>query len=116
MKTLLSDLYKNLMLETGTSFIFGTTTAALKGTINNDSNIIVKQIQALRKGYEHARYTMIYNTLLYICTRMRLKHIYASAFSIFVSSYLVGARNGLRFAFKNGLFGLLMSFLSRAYG
>lgn len=115
MKVFISEFYKNLVQETGTSFIFGTTTAAIKGMLNNDSNIIVKQIQALRKGGEYARYTLVYNIFTYFLSRLQIKSQYASMLSLFLTSYLVGRRNGFLFGVKNGLFGLSMSLLSQIY-
>lgn len=116
MKILISDFYKNLLQETGTSFIFGTATAAVKGILVNDSNILIKQVQALRKGTEHAQYTLLFNVLVYAFTRLRLRAGYASALSLFLSSYVAGKRNGFLFGVKNGVFGLVMSVLGQVFG
>lgn len=116
MNVFVTEFYKNLLRETGASFIFGTATAAARGVLWNDSNLVAKQAQALRRGTEYAQYTMVYNALVYALTKMRIRAGYAAAVGFFVSSYLSGRRNGVAFGIKNGLLGLLMSMAGRMFG
>ncbi|KAI4292855.1 hypothetical protein PAPHI01_2129 [Pancytospora philotis] len=116
MKNFLQNLYRDVAEEAASSFIFGASTAAAKGALGNSSNIIATQVQALRRGIEQAKYAVAYTVVSAVLARLRVRARLAACMALFISSYLTGLRNGVRFALKNGLFGLAMNILSHAYG
>ncbi|KAI5149804.1 hypothetical protein ENBRE01_1133 [Enteropsectra breve] len=112
MKIVLSELYTTLVHEVGSSFIFGTATSAVKGVLNNNSNAVIKQVQALRKGIENAKYTMVYTTIMYLCAKMSLEKRVSAVVSLFFSSFLIGRRNGIGFSLLNACFGLFFTIVN----
>lgn len=111
----LAEFCRYLIEETGSSFIFGTTTALTKNLFDNENNIIVKNIMALRKGADYAEYTLLFNTLLLISRAMRMKRKFAIILCNFICSYISTKRNGVLFAFKSAIFNLISNFLNTLF-
>lgn len=105
----MTDLYKSVVEEVGSSFIFGTATAAVKGLLGGESNIIAKHVQAIRRGASYAEYTLLFNAMLYACRLLGVKKKVSALGCIFLCSYLTAKRNGTVFALKSAVFGLAMS-------
>lgn len=115
MQEFLKNLYKDVATEAGTSFIFGATTAAFKALFTNSSNAITAQTSALRKSLEQTKYAMTYTAISACLSRLYIRKSFAVPASLFLTSYITGLRNGVPFALKNGLFGLLMNLLNHLY-
>ncbi len=109
------EFYRNLIRETGVSFIHGVTTSSIKSFINNKTNLILAQVQALQKGLEHAKFTLIHNIIVYGLLKGHMKVSFANMLGFFLSSFLTGSRNGIIFGLKNGFFGFLLTFFNRIY-
>lgn len=109
------DFYRTLIQETGTSFIFGATAVAVKTLWSGNNNGLTKCAKAVRSGAEHAKFSLLYNTAHFIFRQLHIKHTHANALSFFVSSYIIGRRNGVLFAIKNSVFGLILALLGQVY-
>lgn len=107
----MTDLYKSVVEETGTSFIFGTATATIKGLFSEEGNAIAKQVQAIRRGASYAEYTLLFNTMLYVSRLLGIRKRVSALGCIFLCSYLTARRNGIVFALKSAVFGVVMSTL-----
>ena len=114
-KIKLADFCRYLIEETGSSFIFGTTTALSKSFFDSENNIVAKNIMALRKGGEYAEYTLLFNTLLLIGRAMKLRRKFALVLCNFICSYVSSKRNGVLFAFKSAIFNLISNLLGSLF-
>ena len=114
MNRLLVEFHKNLIEETGTSFLLGVGTAAIKALWEGENNLIIKQVQAIRKGASSAQYALLFNTALFLLSRLRIRAAYSSGLSLLLCSYILGRRNGVVFGLRNAIIGLVLSLLSRA--
>lgn len=112
----MTDLYRSVVDEVSSSFIFGTATAAVKSLLCGENNAIVRHVQAVRKGADHAEYTLLFNTMLYICRLLGVRKKVSALGCVFLCSYLSARRNGMAFAIKSAAFGLAMSILGSWIG
>ena len=111
----IADFCRHLIEETGSSFIFGTTTTFTKSFFDNEGNFIVKNIMALRKGAEYAEYTLLFNILLLLSRAIRMKKNLGLIVCNFICSYLSSKRNGVLFAFKSAIFNLISNIMSNFF-
>lgn len=115
LKTKVTDFCRYLIEETGSSFIFGTTTAFTKNFFDTENNIVSKNVMALRKGGEYAEYTLLFNTLLVISRMIRMKRKFALILCNFICSFVSSKRNGVLFAFKSAIFNVISNVLSNLF-
>ncbi|OQS55737.1 hypothetical protein EHP00_437 [Ecytonucleospora hepatopenaei] len=111
----IQDFYSNILEEATQSFIFGTINASVKALINKNENdnFIFNQVKALKEGIQFTQYNMLYTSITYIMGFYEINNKIKDAFSIFITSWLIGKRNGVGYAFKNGLLALIYNFIQK---
>ncbi|ORD94495.1 hypothetical protein ECANGB1_642 [Enterospora canceri] len=107
------DFYTSVVQETKESFIFGTVTASVKRLLNKNENenILYNQVCAIRDGFDYAQFNMIYTTFSCIMEEYGVKETMRSGCAIFATAYLIGLRNGMSFAIKNGIASVVLSYV-----
>lgn len=108
---IIPDLYKTIVNEAKSSFIFGTASAISKDFFNTEKNFISKNITAIKKGIEHLENAVLYNFLSFLGRQLRIKRTISHPICIAICSYMNGRRNGKIFALKSSLFCLLTNLI-----
>ena len=111
----IQDFYSNILQEATQSFIFGTINASVKAFINKNENdnFIYNQVKAFKEGVQFTQYNMIYTSITYLIGFYEINDRIKEAFGIFITSWLIGKRNGTGYAFKNGLLALFYNLLQK---
>ncbi|KAL6120327.1 hypothetical protein NUSPORA_02957 [Nucleospora cyclopteri] len=110
-----TDFYNNVLQETTTSFIYGTVTNCLRNLIfmEENDNLIYQQLKGVREGVEYVQFNIVFSIINYLLKKNKIKEKIRSFLALFVSSYLIGIRNGQIFAIKSGLLGILTVFFEK---
>jgi hypothetical protein len=100
-----------ILEETGSSFIFGTSTNLVKNAFNFENNFFSKNLASIRRGVEIAEYSLLFNLIFLFSKFLRIKNRFGLLFSNLICSYLTAKRNGVLFAMKSLFFNLISNFI-----
>jgi len=108
----LTELLRHVIKEVENSFVYGYFTSM---TSPSSNNIIMKHVKSIRKAGENAKYALLFNLMMYAMTKLNVKISYGSIISIFITSLIIGSRNGCNFAVKNGMYGVMYTVAKRTF-
>ena len=96
------DFFTNVVEEAKQSFIYGTVSSLVKANINKkeNDNILYLQKKAIREGIEYMQFNIVYSSIKYIFSLLKMKNKINNNLCLFLASYYMGLRNGHGFAFK----------------
>ena len=111
------DFFENVFYDAKKSFIYGTTASCIQNFItkNENENFLYKQMRGIKDGIEYTQFNIVNSSLNYIMKSYDVKSYIRKPSSLFLSSYLIGLRNGKGFAVKNGIISLSVTYLNKFF-
>ena len=99
------DLFDKVLNDTKDSIVYCAISSTVKNifTTNENDNIIYNQYKGIKETISFTQQNIIYNVLKYIIDFSGFREDFINVFCVFLTSYLLGKRNGYNFAIKNGL-------------
>lgn len=112
------DFHNNILEQTKGSFIFGMVGNVVKAVLEGEENdnVIYNQVKAFRNTIEETQFNIIYNSFEYVFDVYKANDNIKAILSMFITTYVIGLRNGTRYALKSGLFSCFIYFLHRIVG
>lgn len=101
-----SSTFENI----GSSFIFGTSTKLVYKAFSKNINLYTIK-ESFQNGCEMAKYTLIFSCFYKILNFLGLKGWLLNIFSVYLTNFYVGLRNGVKYARSNGLNGVITSII-----
>ncbi|EQB60562.1 hypothetical protein NAPIS_ORF01865 [Vairimorpha apis BRL 01] len=98
----------------GSSLLFGTSTKILYKVLNNNLNLYTLK-EALQNGCDMAKYSLIFSSNYKFLHFLGLKGWLLNIFCVYLTSFCVGLRNGVKYARANGLYGILTSIIKNIF-
>ncbi|ORD97952.1 hypothetical protein HERIO_208 [Hepatospora eriocheir] len=102
------DFYRNVVDDTKSSFINSAVTSSFNLITESVGNFFMDCHKSIKETIENVQYQVIYSSVTYLLKFISFNSSFRDNVALFITSVIIGLRNGTWFALKNGFMAILL--------